>query len=275
VASSSTHALYYLLGGVFLLQSAAIVFLLIKLCRDARGCGGMGKRYADMTHAARLALVGELTGAIAHQVTQPLSAILNNVETAAYLLPRDNSQLAAILTDVRQDALRAHTIVRRLRALLRKRELEFESVDINAVASTVLALVSPDAERRHVAIRTSLEPNLPRIAADPIHLQQVLLNLIVNAMDAMRDTSVDDRWLAVRTHACAGQCIEVSVLDNGRGIAPTHRHGLFEAFFTTKRDGLGLGLSIARSIVAMHGGKIWAENRESGGAIFVFTVPTT
>src|SRR5262245_58535561 len=178
-----------------------------------------------------------------------------------------------ILVDVRHDDLRADSIVRRLRTLLRKRELQLEDVDVNALASSVLALVLPDAVRRNVLIRTQLDPLLPRAAADPVHVQQVLLNLVINAMDSMKDTPSEQRVLEVRTERAPESHLVVSVLDNGHGFEPSQKDRLFDSFYTTKNEGLGLGLSIARSIVKMHGGAIWAENRSGGGASFAFTLP--
>ena len=157
---------------------------------------------------------------------------------------------------------------------LRKRELQLEEVDVNALASSVLALVLPDALRRNVLIRTSLDPQLPRASADPVHLQQVLLNLVINGMDSMKDTPTRAAGPGSAYRARAWMPISsVTVLDKGRGFEPSQKDKLFDSFYTTKTEGLGLGLSIARSIVKMHGGAIWAENRIGGGAAFGFTLP--
>ena len=266
----------YMISALLVLQMVFIVLLLIQNRRLSRARAETRRQQAEVTHAARLALIGEITASVAHEVTQPLSAILSNVETAEVLLrqPQPNLSLVLeILADVRHDDLRADSIVRRLRTLLRKRELQLEDVDVNALASSVLALVLPDAVRRSIAIRTALDPDLPHAFADPVHLQQVLLNLLINAMDAMKDTPADRRVLEVRTERCAQQNLMVTVLDHGQGFKPAQKDKLFDSFYTTKDEGMGLGLSIARSIVAMHGGAIWAENRREGGAAFAFTVP--
>jgi signal transduction histidine kinase len=258
------------------LQTAFIIALLVQNRRYSRARADAQLQYAEITHAARLALIGEITASVAHEVTQPLSAILSNVETADLLLRQQQPNVAMvreILADVREDDLRADGIVRRLRTLLRKRELQLEEVDVNALASSVLSLVLPDAVRRSIVIRTTLDPTLPRAFADPVHLQQVLLNLLINAMDAMKDTPVERRVLEVRTELCADNQVMVTVLDHGHGFKQEQKGKLFDSFYTTKDDGLGLGLSIARSIVTMHGGAIWAENRREGGASFAFTVP--
>ena len=260
------------------MQTVLIIALLVQNRRHSRARADVQRQYAEITHAARLALIGEITASVAHEVTQPLSAILSNVETADMLLsqPQPNLPMVReILKDVRQDDLRADNIVRRLRTLLRKRELQLEDVDVNELASSVLSLVLPDAVRRNILIRTSLDPSLPRASADPVHLQQVLLNLVINAMDSMKSTPLEQRVLEIRTERVPGAQahLTVTVLDKGEGFEPAKKDKLFDSFYTTKTEGLGLGLSIARSIVRMHGGAIWAENRRDGGASFAFTLP--
>lgn len=274
--STSIDNLQYLISALLALQTVFIIALLVQNRRHSRARADARRQYAEITHAARLALIGEITASIAHEVTQPLSAILSNVETADLLLRQpqpDVSMVREILADVRQDDLRADSIVRRLRTLLRKRELQLEDVDVNALASSVLSLVLPDAVRRNIVIRTSLDPALPHALADPVHLQQVLLNLVINAMDAMKDTPPEQRVLEVRTELCAENNLMVTVLDRGHGFEQAQKEKLFDSFYTTKEEGLGLGLSIAHSIITIHGGAIWAENRREGGAAFAFTVP--
>lgn len=275
-AFSPENHLHYVLGGLILVQAVFLVVLIVEHRRHRRSRASSQREYAEITHAARLALAGEISASIAHEVTQPLSAILSNVETAETLLRKPEPNLATILEileDVRKDDLRAHGIVRKLRMLLRKRELQFEHIDVNALASSVLTLVLPDALRRNVVIHTALDPTLPKVPADPVHLQQVLLNLIINAMDAMDETPAAARWLEVRTERCDEEHVQVAVADNGRGLGAGRVDKLFESFFSTKADGMGLGLSVARSIVTMHGGSIWAENSKVGGATFLFTLP--
>ena len=275
-AITSDNHLHYLLGGLLIIQAVFLIVLIIEHRRHMRARADSQKQYAELTHAGRLALAGEISASIAHEVTQPLSAILSNVETAETMLRKPAPDLPAILQileDVRHDDLRAHGIVRKLRMLLRKHEMQFEHVDVNALTSSVLTLVLPDALRRNVVIHTTLDPVLPKVPADPVHLQQVLLNLIINAMEAMEETPTAARWLEVRTERCDDEHVQVSVADNGRGLGSGRADKLFESFFTTKHDGMGLGLSMARSIVTMHGGAIWAENSKVGGATFLFTLP--
>ncbi|MFL6547618.1 MAG: sensor histidine kinase [Povalibacter sp.] len=270
--ASSTYPVIALLILVLLLGVA----LFLQMRKQQHEKASYEKYYADITHAARLALIGELTGSVTHEVTQPLSAILSNVETAELLIVRPEPNLEMIreiLADIRRDDLRAHAIVQRLRPMLRKSVVHFENVDLNVLISNVLSLIASDAQTHSISVHTALAPRLPSIPADPVHLQQVVLNLLINAMHAVKDTPGSHKQLEVRTEQRDGDFVQVSVLDNGTGISEENRTKLFESFFTTKNGGMGLGLSIAKSIVRAHGGSIWAENRDTGGAAFKFTVP--
>jgi signal transduction histidine kinase len=266
----------YGIGALILLQTVLIALLLLQHRRHLRTREDVQRQYDEVTHAARLTLVAEITASVAHDVAQPMSAILSNVETAQLLLRQPHPDLATvqqILGDIRKDDLRADSIVRKLRVVLGKRELHFEVVDLNSIISNAVALVLPDATRRRITIRTELSVDVPRVSADPVLLEQVLLNLLMNALDAMTDIPPSERALMVRTERCNTTFVQVAVLDSGRGVAPEHASKVFDSFFSTKRDGMGLGLSIAKSIVRMHGGNIWVESRAAGGAIFKFTVP--
>ena len=267
----------YLIGLVLIAQLALVVIILTydRHGNPQRNPESLG---AEVTHNARLALAGELTASIAHEIAQPLGAILNNVETAELMLKQrqnaaDAELLAPILADIKRDDLRANEVVNRLRGLLRKREMQLEPMDINALVHSAVTLIRTDAGRRLVQLRIELEPDLPPVAVDPIHLQQVVLNLLVNAMDAMNKTPPASRLLYVRTRLRAGSSVEIAVRDNGHGIGPADASRLFESFFTTKEGGMGLGLAIARSIVQAHGGTIWAERGHDGGSIFAFRLP--
>lgn len=263
---------------LLLLQAALILLLVIQSRRRLRVMTVEKQRYAEATHAARLSVVGEISASIVHEVTQPLSAILNNVETVELLLQAPNPKVTAILdilTDVRHDDLRAYGIVKGLRSFLKKREITPEPCDINELVSGVLTLVLPDAIRRGVAIHTSLDPGVPSLFADPVHLQQVLINLIVNGMEAMPETAPADRWIEIRTARQGDGAVRIEVQDNGRGISQHDRARLFDPFFTTKAEGMGLGLSLAKSIVTLHGGSIAISDRASRGATFVLTLPVS
>ena len=230
-----------------------------------------------LAHTARLAVVGELTAMVAHEVNQPLCAIMSNAEAAEMLLDTADpplTEVRQILADICQDDLRAHEAIRRIRALVQNREMQLQPLDLNSAIADVLRISTGDALRRRVKVEVELGENLPAVSADRLYLTQVLLNLIVNGMDAMVDTPEASRQLLVRTAANDADHVEVSVTDCGHGIAADKMPHLFDSFFTTKPDGMGLGLSIARSIIQAHQGHIWAENRASGGACFRFTLRT-
>jgi len=230
----------------------------------------------ELAHAARLATVGELTASIAHEINQPLGAILSNADAAEILLeslPESLDEVRHILDDIRKDDLRASEVIRRLRTLLRKREMEMQSVDLNEAISEVVGLIRAESGRRGLAIAASLTADLPIVRGDKVHLQQVLLNLLLNGMEAMADGPGEKR-LNVCTALDEHGSVEIAVSDTGSGIAPDRLLQLFDPFFTTKKEGMGLGLSIARTLVEAHGGRIWADNNPGGGATFRFTVPT-
>lgn len=254
-------------------QAALIVALLVHRRRRRLAELEVQRQRSALAHASALAVVGELTASIAHEINQPLGAILSNTDAAELLLEAGapHESIRQIMEDIRKDDRRASDVIQRLRALLRKHEIEARPFDLNEAIADALRVVRADAERRRVAIDAEFAA-LPSVRGDRTHIQQVLLNLIVNGMDAMVDTHVTRRRLVVRT-ARAGGDLEVSVTDAGPGIPPERMPKLFESFFTTKQSGMGLGLSIARSIVEAHGGRIRAENNPGGGATFRFTLP--
>lgn len=230
-----------------------------------------------LAHASRLAALGELTAMIGHQINQPLTAILINAEAAEMMLNSADPPLAEIrqiLGDICDDDLRADAVIRGVRALTQQRELHPQPVDLNRTITDVLRLTAGDALCRHVQIVGDLQPDLPPVFADRVSLEQVILNLIINGMDAMKDNSEATRQLTVSTRLTELHGAEVSVMDSGHGIPADSLPRLFDSFYTTKTEGTGLGLSIARTIIAAHQGRLWAENRPEGGAIFRFTVPS-
>jgi two-component system, LuxR family, sensor kinase FixL len=233
--------------------------------------------HRQLAHTARLAAVGELTAMVAHEINQPLCAILSNAEAAETLLSRENpplDQIREIIVDIRNDDLRADEVIRGIRSLVGRREIKILPADLNKTIAHVLRLVSGDAMYRRVRIKHSLNASLSLVAADQAQIEQVLLNLIVNGMDAMRGTPEADRELTVETRMSAADIVEVAVIDRGCGIPPERLAELFDSFFTTKAEGMGVGLSIARWIVISHGGRIWAANGTAGGAEFRFTLRT-
>ena len=231
----------------------------------------------DLTHASRLALVGELVASIAHEINQPLTSIVTNAGAGLLQLDREAPsdrmrELRDILGDIRDEGRLAAGVVERLRSLAAKRQLERRALNLNEIAFDTLRLVGGDARRRRVTIRTELVPSLPAVEADRVSLQQVMLNLLLNAMDALDQEAEEERRVTVRTRR-VDAWVEVAVSDTGRGIPADRLPKLFDAFFTTKADGLGLGLSIARSIVEWHGGRIWAEDHGGRGATFHMWLP--
>ena len=229
-----------------------------------------------LAHTQRLAVMGELTAAIAHEVRQPMSAILLDAQTAEKLATNENLSpgfMREIASGIRINATRVDTVMSRILGYLRKQDPQPRSLDVNAVVQGVLQLVAGDAMRRSVQLRPELGRNLPPVMADRTQLEQVLLNLVVNGMDAMENVAETARQITVRTAAPGNGSVEVTVSDCGTGIAPDKLPLLFDSFFTTRKSGMGLGLSIAKSIVVAHHGRIWAENNRSSGATFHFTLP--
>ncbi len=231
----------------------------------------------NLAHLSKLAVMGQMTAMIAHEVNQPLGAILSNAETAEILLGLAEPRLAdvrQILTDIRNEDLRAAAAIRRIRGLLTKRELQMHPLDLDETVSEVLKLVAVDALRRHVQIRKVVQRNLPLILGDHYELQQVLLNLILNAMDAMNDTPAQQRRITLKAGQNEQGLVQVSVTDKGHGVSPDLVPHIFESFFTTKKEGMGLGLAIARSIIEAHQGNLWLDSGSTHGATFHFTVRT-
>ena len=234
------------------------------------------RQRAELAHVARVSTMGELAASVTHELNQPLGAILANAEAADLFLnqnPPALDELRAILTDIRKDDERASEVISRMRALLRKHELQRLPLEINSVVEDVLQVVSGDAALRKMAISADLAPGLPKILGDHVHLQQVLINLILNGMDAMASQPRERRRLSIRTRAVAKGAVEVAVIDSGHGIEADKLPRVFEPFFSTKPNGMGMGLSISRTIIEAHRGRISAENNASGGATFRVTFP--
>ncbi len=232
---------------------------------------------ADLAHASRLALVGELMTSITHEVNQPLTAILGNASAGLRMVAKRTQddttrELHEIFKDILDEGRLAADVIDRLRALARKRPLMLQALDVNDLVTDTLRFVGGDARRRHVTLRAELEPALPAVHADRVCLQHVLLSLALNAMDAMEHVDAEQRQVLLRTRRVNG-AVELAVTDAGHGIAAEHLPKLFEAFFTTKKEGLGLGLAIAESIVQAHSGRIWAESDGGRGATFRLSLP--
>jgi PAS domain S-box-containing protein len=224
----------------------------------------------------RVSLLGEMTASLAHELNQPLAAIVNNATAAMQYLEQgrlDPEQLRDILTDVVGDGRRAHDVMHNVRRAIKKGAAIRGRINLNDIVKSVTHMVQPDAATHLCKIETSLSPELPAIEGDPIQIQQVLINLVRNAFDAMRNTSPSRRLVEIATNHNGDGTISVVVRDYGSGILEATRGRLFERFFTTKDEGLGMGLAIVRSIVEAHGGTIGAENAQGGGARFHFRLP--
>jgi two-component system, LuxR family, sensor kinase FixL len=231
----------------------------------------------DLAHLSRVTTLGELSGSIAHELTQPLSAILSNAQAAQRVLASgdaDIAELRQILNEIVSEDKRASEVIRRLRLWLKKGEVQQHSLRINKVVREVLNLIRSDLINQKVNVKCKLARNLPTVTGDPVQLQQVLLNLVVNACDAMTGCSTSERRLLIRTGIeNDGGSVIVSVTDQGTGITEEKMENIFEPFFTTKPKGMGLGLSVCRSIITAHRGKLCATNNTDRGATFYFSVP--
>jgi signal transduction histidine kinase/ABC-type uncharacterized transport system substrate-binding protein len=230
----------------------------------------------DLAHVGRVSTLGELTASLAHELNQPLTAILSNAQAAQRILEARTGNLeemSAILKDIVEDDKRAAAVIHRLRGLLKKGDLELSSLDLNELVGEVARLVSSDMIVRDVVLRLELTPGLPPVWGDRVQLQQVVLNLILNGLDALQESRTGDRALVLRTDRDGPAAVRVAVRDSGIGIDETDLDHIFHAFYTTKPDGLGMGLAIARSIVEAHGGRLEAQNNADGGASFSFTLP--
>ena len=233
------------------------------------------RQRSELAHIARVNVLGELSGSVAHELNQPLAAILSNAQAARMLLGRetiDLVELGAILDDIVDDDLRAAEIIRGLRRMLKKDESALGQLSVNEVAREVLRLMRGELSRRGVAVEARLDPAAPDVRGDQTQLQQVVLNLLLNACDAMSANPVAERVVEIRTEAAEGK-VRVSIADCGIGIPPEAMGSLFKPFFTTKPQGLGLGLSVCSSIVAAHGGELRATNNPRRGATFAFSLP--
>jgi PAS domain S-box-containing protein len=225
---------------------------------------------------SRASLLGEMTASLAHELNQPLSAIVTNATAAIEYIDKgrlDAEQLREIFTDVAADGQRAHYIIDNVRSAIKKGSAIRSRINLNDVVKSVTHMVYPEAAAHFCALEVSLAENLPTMDGDPTQMQQVLINLIRNAFDAMHDTPPARRVVQITTSYNGANETCVAVRDYGTGIPATTRERLFEQFFTTKEEGLGMGLSIVRSIVESHGGRVMAENAAGGGARFYFHVP--
>lgn len=264
---------------VTLLQSLLIAGLVFERRRRRRAEVESRRNLAAMAHLDRRAAMGELATSLAHELNQPLNAILQNAGVAQMLLtsttvPAALSEMADIIGDIRKDDIRASEVIRRMRGLLQKHELEARPIDLNDLAQETAAIVRPDANAREIEIELELADGLRAVLGDRVHLQQVLLNLLMNAIDAVVTMPPERRRVRVST-AATSDMVRLAVVDTGPGIPADRLSTIFEPFYTTKSEGsgMGMGLAIARGIIDAHDGRMAAENNAGGGATVWFMVP--
>jgi PAS domain S-box-containing protein len=230
----------------------------------------------ELAHAARVATVGALTASVAHEINQPLSGIITNASTSLLMLADDPPDVDGAVESAQRtirDANRASEVIARLRALFKKSTSASESLDLNEATREVLALSASELQRAQVTVRAELAHDLPPVKGDRVQLQQVVLNLLLNAAEAMSTIEDRTRQLLVRTERDGGDDVRLMVRDTGPGFDPQSSNRLFETFYTTKQDGMGIGLSISRSIIERHQGRLWAAPNDGPGATFAFSIP--
>jgi len=253
-------------------QTVAFVLDLTERKRAEEERERLRQAHAELARISRVTTLGELTASLEHEIKQPIAAIVANAGACIRWLGRevpDLGEAREAVARISKDASRAAEIMNRVGALYRKGAARREPVDVNEVARETVALLRSEASRHFVSIRTELAPELPEVTADRVQLQQVFMNLMLNGIEAMRETTGE---LRVESRLADGQVL-ISVSDEGVGLSPEKGDEIFQAFFTTKAEGTGMGLSISRSIVTAHGGRIWATGGQPRGAMFQFTLP--
>jgi signal transduction histidine kinase len=264
-------------GGILILLQTILIFsLLYERSRRENAEHVSRQRLAEVARLNRLSTAGELSASIAHELRQPLSAILINSEEADVILNSETpniTELKAIVNDIKRDDRRASEVITRLGRLFRRVPNETQDVDLNDVVREVFGFLSWLAAARQITLSTSFAQPAPLVRGDAIQLQQVILNLLMNAIDAIQDAKSRQRTIVGRTAVLDGRFAEVSIEDSGPGIPAGREKEIFQPFFTTKESGMGMGLAIVRTIVENHGGQIGAENRAQGGAVIRFTLP--
>jgi C4-dicarboxylate-specific signal transduction histidine kinase len=252
----------------------------LQLARLRRETGESERRYrqtqAELAHVTRVITLGELTASIAHEVQQPIAAVVTDARVCRKWLDRatpDLDEARSCLEGIIKAGNRASEVIRRIRTLAKKAEIERVALSVNDVIKEVIALVQGELTSHLVSLQLELAPTLPTIMADRVHLQQVVINLVMNGIEAMQSVTDRPRQLVIQSSKEATQQVHVSVTDCGVGISTENAGRLFETFFTTKSSGMGMGLSICRSIIEAHGGRLWVTPNVPFGATFEFTLP--
>jgi C4-dicarboxylate-specific signal transduction histidine kinase len=229
----------------------------------------------ELAHVNRVTTMGQLAASIAHEVNQPITGVVTNAQAALRWLggqPPDLEEIRHSLNDIAKDGIRAGDVIGRIRALVKKMPLRHDRLDINEAILEVIELTRSELVRKGVSLQTRLAKDLPLIPGDRIQLQQVILNLIINAVEAMSDVHQGSRELLISTAEEKSNGVRVEVRDSGPGLSPESHKRLFDPFYTTKPDGMGMGLSICRSIIEAHGGRVWATENLPQVAVFQFTL---
>jgi signal transduction histidine kinase len=263
-------------SAALLAQALTIVALLVQRGRQRHAEAQIERQRTELTHVARISTVGQLASALTHELNQPLGAILRNAEAAELFLqnnPPNLQEVRAILTDIRRDDKRAGNVIDRMRALYKRRSVTLNCLDLREVVEDTIAMTRTDAAARQVKVTAQIPPQLAEAQGDRVHLQQVLINLILNGMDAMAQIPKARRTLVVRVWETQNSNLQVDVTDQGAGIAPEVADRIFEPFFTTKSNGMGMGLAISQSIIEAHGGDIWVDSKPGKGTTFSFILP--
>jgi C4-dicarboxylate-specific signal transduction histidine kinase len=250
---------------------------IVDLTERKRAERDLEQQRSELSHLSRVTMLGELSGSLAHELNQPLTAILSNAQAALRFMEReqpDLDEVREILRDIVSDDKRAGEVIQGLRLLLKRGEMRQESIDVNRVVLDVLRLLNSNTVNANVQVSVDLAEPLPPVTGDRVQLQQVVLNLVMNACDAMAGTPVAERTLSVRTRRVEGETVEVCVSDQGSGIPPDLLARIFEPFVTTRLHGLGLGLSVCRQIIQAHHGRLWAANNPGRGAAVCFALPS-
>jgi C4-dicarboxylate-specific signal transduction histidine kinase len=226
---------------------------------------------SELSHMDRIVTVSALTSALAHEINQPLAAMRSYAQAALRFMDKDKPEYDSVrkaLHGIVDDNKRAAAVINQLRNLVKKETATWETLDINSIINDVISLINSEIVLRNASIRLDLHPIVPVVYGDSIQIQQVLINLLTNALDALDDQPVEARTITIFTRPENSDRTVVSVSDTGRGIPPDKIQAIFDPFHTTKPKGIGLGLSICKTIIEAHGGKIWADNNPEGGAIF-------
>ena len=261
------------------LFAATLVVMAFELSRglflNQRARRELEELRSEVARAGRVTALGQLASSLAHELSQPLGAILRNAEAAELHLNQpspDLEELRAIVADIRKDDRRAGDVIDQMRALIKRRTLEMQPLPLAEVVHDVISMVHADALARHVALDCVMPPGLPPVKGDRVHLSQVLLNLIINGMDAIQSSRANTKRVVIEAQPQTHGQVEVAVTDSGPGVPPEFIGKVFDPFFTTKSGGMGMGLPISRTIIEAHGGRLWAERGRGPGLTFRFTL---